>query len=88
MDDKVTSQAESDEKILTFDMHDEALARAGSVPSLGRIAPTPTTGTTAAGHSSVQRASSGRLAIFAAIRRAASRVSSLAADRRPGSFSK
>ena len=31
MDDKVTSQAESDEKILTFDMHDEALERAGSV---------------------------------------------------------
>ena len=29
MDDKVTSQAESDEKILTFDMHDEALEQAG-----------------------------------------------------------
>jgi hypothetical protein len=31
VDDKVTSQAESDEKTLTFDMHDEALERAGSV---------------------------------------------------------
>ena len=30
MDDKVTSQAESDEKILTFDIPDEALERAGS----------------------------------------------------------
>jgi len=30
VDDKVTSHAESDEKILTFDISDEALERAGS----------------------------------------------------------
>ena len=35
-----------------------------------------------------QRSNSGSLAMLAAIRRASSRVSSLAAARRPGSFSK
>ena len=55
--------------------------------SLGCIAPTATTGTTATGHSSVQRASSGSFAIFAAIRLASSLVSNFAADLRPGSFS-
>jgi len=45
-------------------------------PSLWRIALTATTGTTAAGHSSVQRTSSGSFAIFTPIRRASSFVSS------------
>jgi hypothetical protein len=34
VDDKVTRQAESDEKILTFDIPDEALERAGSAEQM------------------------------------------------------
>src|SRR5215470_5843721 len=49
-------------------------------PSLGCIALTDITGTTATGHSNVQPASSGSFAIFTAIRRASSLVSKLAAE--------
>jgi hypothetical protein len=52
-------------------------------PLLGCIALTAITGTSAAGHSSVQRASPGSLAMLAAILRASSFVSNFAADRRP-----
>jgi hypothetical protein len=79
---------ESDEKILTFDVPDEALERAASAERQAFTWVYCTlkrgTGTTAAGRSSVQRASSGSLAIFAAILRASSLLSNLTAERRPG----
>ena len=62
-------QTESGEKILTSDVSDEALERAASAERQA-FALTATTGTTATGRSSVQRTSSGSLAILAAIRRA------------------
>ena len=60
MDNEVISHAEGDEKILSFNIPDEALERAASAQQAALTwVLTAITGTTAAGHSSVQRANPG-----------------------------
>ena len=49
MDNEATNQAETDQRILTFDVSDDALERAASAEQYIALAP----GTTAACHSSV-----------------------------------
>ena len=66
-------QTESDEKILTFDIPDEALERAAERQAFTLAYCT--------------NGNYGSLAMLAAILRASSLLSSLAAERRPGSTS-
>jgi hypothetical protein len=68
-------QTEPDEKILTFDIPDEALERAASAERQAFTLAYCTNG------------HYGSLAMLAAILRASSLLSSLAAERRPGSTS-